>query len=120
MPAHPFSAVSAVRVVTGVITLCLILGSVSATIAADDSYIAGYAAAILQHEFNVPGAVLQVHEGVVIVTVDSLGAVDQQKVLTALERIPDVVRAEVREHAEPSAVRAGPPQGGYPARAYQA
>jgi hypothetical protein len=86
------------------------LGIVSGTIAADDSYIAGYAAAILEHEFNVPGAILQVHEGVVIVTADSLGKVDRQKVLAALENIPGVVRAEVREAAGPSAVPADPPQ----------
>ena len=112
VPAHQFSVLSALRIGTGrvVFVLCLILGIVSATIAADDSYIAGYAAAVLQHEFNVPGAVLQVHEGVVIVTADSLGKVDRQKVLTALENIPGVVRAEVREGTGPSAVPEDPPQ----------
>ena len=112
VPAHQFSVLSALRIGTGrvVFVLCLILGIVSATIAADDSYIAGYAAAVLQHEFNVPGAVLQVHEGVVIVTADSLGKVDRQKVLTALENIPGVVRAEVREGTGPSAVPEEPPR----------
>lgn len=90
--------------------LCLILGIVSTAIAADDSYIAGYAAAVLEHEFNVPGALLQVHEGVVILTADSLGKVDRQKVVTALEKIPGVVRAEIREDASPSAVPVDPPQ----------
>jgi len=88
--------------------LCLILGIVSATNAADDSYIAGYAAAVLEHEFNVPGAILQVHEGVVVLTADSLGKVDRLKVIAALEKIPGVVRAEVREEAGPSAVAADP------------
>ena len=112
VPAHQFSVFSTVRIATGgmVFVLCLILGIVSATIAADDSYIAGYAAAVLQHEFNVPGAVLQVQEGVVMVTADSLGTVDRQKVIAALEKIPGVVRAEVREGPAPSAVPAGPPQ----------
>jgi len=110
--AHRFSIWSNVKIATSgvVFVFCLVLGIVSATIAADDSYIAGYAAAVLQHEFNVPGAVLQVHEGVVIVTADSLGKVDRQKVLTALENIPGVVRAEVREDAGPSAVSEDPPQ----------
>src|SRR5207344_2958241 len=103
---------SILRIATGrvVFVLCLILGIVSATIAADDSYIAGYATAVLQHEFNVPGAVLQVQEGVVVVTAASLGKVDRQKVIAALEKIPGVVRAEVREDAGPSAVPAVPPQ----------
>jgi hypothetical protein len=104
--AHRFSVWSTVKIATSgvVFVFCLILGIASVTNAADDSYIAGYAAAVLEHEFNVPGAIVQVHEGVVIVTADSLGKVDRQKVLTALENIPGVVRAEVREDTEPSAV----------------
>ena len=110
--AHLFPIWSTVKIATRavVVVLCLILGIVSATIAADDSYIAGYAAAVLEHEFNVPGAILQVQEGVVVVTADSLGKVDRQKVIAALEKIPGVVRAEVREGPPPSAVPAGPPQ----------
>lgn len=111
---HQVSVLSTVRIATGgmAFVLCLILGIVSSTIAADDSYIAGYAAAVLQHEFNVPGAVLQVRNGVVIVTAESLGKVDREKVLTALEKIPGVVRAEVREDAVPvpPPVPAGSPE----------
>ena len=59
VPAHQFSVLSTVRIVTGgmAFVLCLLLGIVSTVIAADDSYIAGYAAAVLRHEFNVPGAI---------------------------------------------------------------
>ena len=70
-------------------------------IAVDDAYIAGYAAAVLEHEFNVPGAVLQVQQGIVIVTADSLGNVDQKKVIATLEKIPGVVRAEIQEGTLP-------------------
>ncbi|MEP6958185.1 MAG: DUF1207 domain-containing protein [Nitrospirota bacterium] len=93
-----------------VFVLCLVLVTVSATIATDDSYIAGYAAAVLEHEFNVPGAILQVRNGVVVVTADSLGKVDREKVLTALGKIPGVVRAEIREDADPLPVPAGSPK----------
>jgi hypothetical protein len=109
-----FSVLSSVRIATGVggmvFGLCLILGIVSVTNAADDSYIAGYAAAVLEHEFYVPGAIVQVHEGVVILTADTLGKVDRQKIITALEKIPGVVRAEIREEAGSSAAPANPPQ----------
>ena len=110
--ARRFSRWSAVqRATSGVaLVLCLVLGIISATIAADDSYIAGYAAAVLEHEFNVPGALLQVQEGVVLVTAESLGKVDRHKVIAALEKIPGVVRAEVREGPPPSAVPASPPE----------
>ena len=112
VPVHQFSVFRTVWIATGgvVFALCLILGIASATIAADDSYIAGYAAAVLQHEFNVSGAILQVHEGVVIVTAESLGMVDRQKVLAALEKIPGVVRVEIREDTGSPAVPAGPSQ----------
>jgi len=110
--AHRFSIWITVKIATSgvVFVVCLVLGTVSATIAADDSYIAGYAAAVLEHEFNVPGAIVQVHEGVVILSADSLGKVDRQKVIAALEKIPGVVRAEVREGMTSSAVPAVPPQ----------
>ena len=110
VPTHQFSVLSTLRIATGrvVFVLCLFLGIVSTTIAADDSYIAGYAAAVLEHEFNVPGAILQVQEGVVVVTADSLGKVDRQKVIAALEKIPGVVHVEVREGPPPAAAPAGP------------
>jgi uncharacterized protein DUF1207 len=90
--------------------LCFAVGIEPPTIAADDSYIAGYASAVLQHEFNVPEAILEVHNGVVIVKADSLGKLDRQKILTALEKIPGVVRVEVREEAEPLSELAEPSQ----------
>jgi opacity protein-like surface antigen len=109
---HRFSIWSTVRIASGgmVFVFCLVMGTVSVTIAADDSYIAGYAAAVLEHEFNVPGAILQVQEGVVIVTADSVGKVDRQKVISTLGKIPGVVRVEVREGTLPPAVPAVPPQ----------
>ena len=76
-----------------VFLLCLILGIVSIAIAVDDSYIAGYAAAVLQHEFDAAKASLYVREGVVIVDAKSLSAADRKKVMTALESIPGVAAA---------------------------
>jgi hypothetical protein len=110
--AHRYSMWSTVKIATSGMALvfCLVFGIVPATIAADDSYIAGYAAAVLEHEFNVPGAIVQVHEGVVILTADSLGKVDRQKVIAALEKISGVVRAEIREGTASSTVPAVPPQ----------
>ena len=47
--------------------LCLMLAIVSATIAADDAYIAGYAASVLHNEFKAAKASLLVQNGVVTV-----------------------------------------------------
>ena len=111
VPTPQFSVVSTVRIATGgmVLVLCLILGIASATVAADDSYIAGYAAAVLRHEFDAVKASLQVQEGVLILDAESLGTVDRTKVMKALESIPGVVRVEIREGQAHTDVREPPP-----------
>jgi hypothetical protein len=88
--AHQFPVCSTGRIATGgvVFVLCLILGIVSIAIAVDDSYIAGYAAAVLRHEFDAAKASLHVREGVVIVDAQSLGTVDQKKSLPHWKAFP--------------------------------
>lgn len=115
--ARQFPVCSIVRIATGgvVLVLSLILGIVSIAIAVDDSYIAGYAAAVLQHEFDTTKASLHVQEGVVIVDAKSLGTVDRTKVMTALESIPGVVRVEIREDQAHTDVRESPPISQEPA-----
>lgn len=117
MSARQFPVCSIVRIATGgvVLVLSLILGIVSIAIAVDDSYIAGYAAAVLQHEFDTTKASLHVQEGVVIVDAKSLGTVDRTKVMTALESIPGVVRVEIREDQAHTDVRESPPISQEPA-----
>src|SRR5580765_5406631 len=109
--ARQFPVCSTGRIATGgvVFVLSLILGVVSIAIAVDDSYIAGYAAAVLRHEFDAAKASLHVREGVVIVDARSLGTVDQKKVMTALESIPGVVRVEIREGQAHTDVRESAP-----------
>src|SRR4026207_2350183 len=89
----------------GIFVLGLILGMVSIAIAFDDSYIAGYAAAVLRHEFDAAKVALHVEKGVVIVDAQSLGTADRTKVVTALESIPGVVRVEIREDQAHTDVR---------------
>lgn len=72
----------------------------TAAAAGSDEYITGYAAAIIEHEFDLPGTVIQVNEGVVTVYVKRLGAEDPGKIAKALEHIPGVVRADVLEGPE--------------------
>ena len=116
--AHQFPVCSIGRVATGgvVFVLCLILGIESIAIAVDDSYIAGYAAAVLRHEFDAGKASLHVREGVIIVDAQSLGTVDRTKVKTALEQIPGVVHVEIREDQAPIDVRESTPTSPEPAK----
>jgi hypothetical protein len=100
----------------GALALCLILGFVPATIAADDSYIAGYAAAVLQHEFGAATASLHVQGGVVVVDAESLGMADRAKVMTALGSIPGVLRVEIREGQAHTDIREPAPAQQDPAK----
>lgn len=68
---------------------------------ASDEFIAGYASAILEHEFDVDDATVEVHDGAVVVTTKTLGNVDRGKVLAALKAIPGVSDVEIRT-ADPS------------------
>ena len=94
-----------------VFLVCFLLGVVPATLAGDDAYIAGYAAAVLQHEFHIAQALVSVDNGTVTVDAKSLGTVDRSKVQTALESIPGVTHVEIREgRAATEAATAPPPE----------
>ena len=80
-----------------VLLFCCLFGWMPTAIAVEDSYIAGYAAAVLQHEFKATNASLIVKDGVVTVYAVSLGTLDRTKVQAALESIPGVKRVEVIE-----------------------
>lgn len=87
--------------------MCLLLQGVNAAAEGSDEYISGYAAALVEHEFHLPGTEIQVEQGVVTVYVKRLGAEDPSKIAAAVERIPGVVRADVRE-GEPARRRGVP------------
>jgi Protein of unknown function (DUF1207) len=76
--------------------LALVVAAGFSPAGADDSYIAGYAAAVLEHEFSITDAVIQVDDGIVTVTTKSIGGVDRGKVVSALKNIPGVRDADVR------------------------
>jgi Protein of unknown function (DUF1207) len=97
------------RIIVVLGVLCLLPGWVPETRAAEDSYIAGYAAAVLQHEFNATNASLIVQDGVVTVHAVSLGILDRTKVRTALEKIPGVTRVEILEVPTVAEVPKPPP-----------
>ena len=63
--------------------------------AGSDEYIAGYAAATLEREFHLSGALIEVDWGAVTVQVKRLGEEEPVKIVRALEQVPGVVRADV-------------------------
>ncbi len=87
-----------------IVLLSLLFQGVDAAAEGSDEYIAGYAAALVEHEFDLPGTDIQVDQGVVTVYVKRLGADDPTKIAEALKKIPGVVDARVRE-GEPAQPR---------------
>jgi hypothetical protein len=81
---------------------CL-LCSLTVPAAASDEFIAGYTTGILQHEFGVSDASVEVHDGVVVVTTKSLATIDRGKVVAAIEQVPGVTRVEIRSADSPAA-----------------
>ena len=65
----------------------------------DDSYIAGYAAGILKHQFLIDAPAVIVRNGTITIPADKVSAGDRAKVVQILSEIPGVTRVEVGEHA---------------------
>ena len=61
----------------------------------DDAYVAGYAAAVLEREFNLPAPSLRVRGGALTVAESDLAGADRARVVTTLSRIPGVNQVEV-------------------------
>jgi hypothetical protein len=61
----------------------------------DDAYVAGYAAAVLEREFNLPAPSLRVRGGALTVAESDLASADRARVVTTLSRVPGVNQVEV-------------------------
>ena len=88
------------------LVLLLTLLAVGRAVAApgDDSFIAGYAAAVLEREFSLKAPSLRVQNGVVSLPASELATADRARVVAELERIPGVARVVVLEAGAPPPV----------------
>lgn len=66
----------------------------------EDSYIAGYASAILERDFQVSSGAVQVQHGVIIVNALNLVGANQQKVVDTLSTIRGVTRVVLQENGK--------------------
>ncbi|HEU5092454.1 MAG TPA: hypothetical protein VFT30_07205, partial [Nitrospira sp.] len=82
--------------------LCLSLLGAPSTWAqvTTDEYIAGFATAVLQHEFKAADSTLQVHDGVIRISARSLGGLDREKVKRSLTDIAGVKEVVIEEDEE--------------------
>ncbi len=74
----------------------------------DDAYIAGYAAAVLERQFDVSAQSVRVKDGVLTLSPTDLPRTDQPKVVGALSTVPGVVRVELENAPRESLRGAGP------------
>jgi len=75
----------------------------------DDSFIAGYATAVLEREFNVTGSSLSLKDGVITLRAEELEGTNRDKVIASLSRIQGVVRVQVMEPGQQATNEASPP-----------
>lgn len=97
---------------TATLLLCLsLLGAHSSwSQVTTDEYIAGFASAVLQHEFKAANSSLEVHNGVVTISARSLGGLDREKVTRSLAGIAGVKEVVIIENEELAS--SPPPQRG--------
>ncbi|MGH7229777.1 MAG: DUF1207 domain-containing protein [Nitrospiraceae bacterium] len=88
-------------------TLVLLVALETAVVAAtpaEDSYLAGYATAVLRQEFGLSEGTVEVRDGVITVTADGLRGARRDRITAALMGIRNVKRVEIRAPSEqPSA-----------------
>lgn len=83
---------------TGLVMLLTLLAvSVVGAAPGDDSFIAGYASAVLHREFSMTAPSLRVQNGVITLSASDLATADRARVIAELERIPGVARVVVLE-----------------------
>ncbi len=74
----------------------------AATPASDDRFIAGYATALLEHDFHLPSSIISVTNGVVRVISKDIGLPVRERLTTAFKQIPGVTRVEIVDAIPPA------------------
>jgi len=75
----------------------LLTASAAAAAPTEDSFIAGYAAAVLERQFSLTAPTLRVQDGVITLAASDLAAADRARVVAQLEKIRGVTRVVVLE-----------------------
>ena len=74
---------------------CLVMAAPASAVAPADSWLEGYAAAVLKSRFNVSAPSLRVSRGVITLSAADLGGTDPTQVRSALQEIPGASRVEI-------------------------
>ena len=83
------------------------LGAASAAAApADDTYLRGYATAVLEQTLGIRAPAISVDNGVIRISASAIRTSDRGQILTALRRIPGVTGVEIVDALPPSTITA--------------
>jgi hypothetical protein len=93
-----YSSMTRVLLLVPVFFVMLASGPYSAS--ADDSFISGYAASVLEREFHISPASLSVKEGVIYLSAGEIAGVDSGELITVLLKIKGVERVEILDPAQ--------------------
>ncbi len=104
-PAGPMRLLSLILAMTLALPLAGLRSSAAAA-TADDTYLRGYATAVLEQTLGIRAPALRVDNGVIRLPASAMGTTDRDRVLTALRRIPGVAGVEIVETLPPSAITA--------------
>ncbi len=95
------------RALPALVALVLFLVGPAAATPSDDSYIRGYASAIIEREFSVKSPTIKVKDGVVTLVQDELWWQSRDRLVKEISAIPGVARVELAGRAEAAAAQAG-------------
>jgi Protein of unknown function (DUF1207) len=88
------------KLVLGTLLVLLVSVGLSFASPSEDSYISGYASAVLEREFDVKSATITVKDGVVTLVADELPGDSRDKIVSSLSAIRGVVRVEIASQAK--------------------
>jgi hypothetical protein len=86
---------SAIRILLLVPVFIAVLATVSYSASVDDNFIRGYAASVLEREYNIAPAPLTVKDGVIYLNAGELTGTDSGELITDLLKIKGVERVEI-------------------------
>ena len=89
---------------TGLLAAVMVVAGLSVASAADDTYLKGYADAVLVHNFSLTAPSLTVQSGIIQVYAQDLGGASHTAVTRALSEIPGVRSVEIRDGENPGTV----------------
>jgi Protein of unknown function (DUF1207) len=79
------------------VAIAIVVPTCAWALPGDDSYVEGFATAILERDFKIVAPSLRVQNGIITIGAADIAGADRQAVVTALSRIPGAVRVNVVE-----------------------